>query len=291
MQVQKVGNYEANFKSRDKIQDSISLVSMDDSQLAGLAYSITNTKEHRRKEKRNTLMLLLSLPAADIISRGLLQTGGALNSAIPKANLPARAFTMGKTAAGWALIMGGIGAYNATKQAIASGSPGLRRFERKHPVQSLLVDLGVILGASALFITNRGRIGQSILKHFPESIKELDKLAENALTRLEKTHFNKNTLPKWTDAASKSRFAGAGKFILGNAVWIAFGAGLIKMYHDAQKQNNRAERVYYNLKKEQNAAADYIVDSLIQERILLAQQDMLLATALQEVMAKTSSNN
>lgn len=291
MQVQKVGNTEVNFKSRDRIQDAIDLVSMDDSQLAGLAYSITNTRQQRKKEKRNALMLMLSLPAADIISRGILETRGALNEAMPKANLPAKAFTMGKTAGGWALILTGIGAYSAIKQGIASGSPGLRKFERKHPIQSLLVDLGIILGASIMFITNKDSIKQSIKKHFPETVAKLKDMTAETIMKLEETHFNKTTLPKWTESMSKLRFAKAGKFVLANAIWITFGAGLIKMYHDAIKQNNRTERVYYGLKREQDAAADYLVGSLIQQRMMLAQQDMLLAAALQGVAAKTNKNN
>lgn len=291
MQIQKIGNSEVNFKSRDRIQDAVNFVSMDDSQLANLAYSITNTPRQRKKEKRNALMLMLSLPAADIISRGILETRGAINESIPKSNLPARAYTVGKTAGGWALVLGGIGIYSAIKQGIASGSPGFRKFERKHPIQSLLVDLGVILGAAALFITNRAKMLESGIKHFPETAVKVAEKELEVLTKLEESKFNKNTLPKWTEAVSKSKFAPAGKFVLANALWITFGAGLIKIYHDAVKQNHKTERVYYELKQEQDHAADYLVNSLIQERMMLAQQDMLLAATLQGITAKQNRAN
>lgn len=285
MLVQKVGNSEMGFKSRDRIQQAVSLADMDDSQLANLACSITNTREQRRKNKRNSILLMLSLPVADTISKGLLETKGALNAAKPLANLPARAATMGKVAAGWGLIVAGISTYNLTKRALV---PDSRRYERKHPIQSLVIDLGVILGASTLLIANRGKIQQTIVKNFPKTIEKFNEIVEKTLTSLEKTDFNKNILPELTEKVSKSQFAGAGKFVLRNALWITLGAGIIKMYHDTIKQNNKAERVYYRLKQEQNAAAQYLVASITQERMLLAQKDMLLAAALQEVMEKTT---
>lgn len=291
MHVQQILNRETSFKSREKIQTAIELVNMDDSQLASLANAISNTNEQRKKQRRNAALLTLALPITDTISKGILTTQGAINAKLPKCNLPARAVVMGRTLAGWTLVLGGIGIYNAIKQGFASESPGLRKFERKHPVQSLLVDLGVILGASALFITNKNAIKKSVLKHFPEAIKNFNDQARTLLISLENSKFNKNILPKLTETISKSGFAPAGKFLARNALWLVFGAGILKLWGDTAKQGRKTEKVYYELKQEQNNAADYVVNTLMQERMVLAQQDMLLASTIDGVMAKQNLAN
>lgn len=300
MQIQNVKNThkEARFKA-DGIQQASAFVNLSDAQTRMLAYEASYDPKQEQKNKKSMSRAFWAIPVVDSLSAGILKKG--TNSS--------KLLATGKRAGWWALGLSLIGAYGGIKNKLASKSDKTNNFERKNPLASFLLDIGIIwtgfslgnIGIQKLKPKVKDFAQKMYLKH-PEKAAKLSNVLEAANKRLLSVKswlndgkFMKTATNKVNTAASvvaeKAPWAkNAGKFALRNSVWFMFGLGLLKMAHQAGKQRNKVEKNYREIKNAQLETAKHLSNVLGVERDVLAQNQKALSYELRRQMDKTDPN-
>lgn len=293
MQIHPLENTNSNLKfgSKHKHERASAFMNMDDSQLKEIAYLKSIDKKEEKKQQNSLMRLFYALPIVETISSGILVDRSSKLTkdsykALKYSPLSTRAEAAAKTAASWGFILAAVGLFNATKKALGKKSSETKGYEQEHPIGSLILDMGTILGGIIL--------GNFALHKFaPEQMKEFKTKFKNMFAKLDDTKFNKENLPKIVKDVSKSakkapRLAKAGRFALVNSLWIFLGAILLKSFNYAHNQNEKIEQNYQELKQQQFETAKYLANEVGAERDILAQNQVLLIKELRYQMSKST---
>lgn len=301
MQLQAVNSNKSdfNFQSKNKnIEGASAFVNMDDSQVKELAYVMSYEQQHHKKKRHHNSLnsLFYAIPVVDTLAAGILalktsRVTPSQAAELRKVPMSSRLAATGLAAGGWAVALGVIGAYNIVKKAFISNSKSAQHFQKNNPVESFIVDMGVIFAG---FIAASKGIGK-LIKHFPKAAGEFEAKAVNVLEKADKSSFNNKILPKLAKGAENfakrmPAAAKASRYVLANSVWILFGLGLLKMGHDQNKERKNFEKnVHKNfkeIKKAQLEVAKHLNNVLAVEKNVLAQAQPELANELSNEMGK-----
>lgn len=262
MQVQSIGNTNSNinYKSREDIEKSSDLVNMSDKQLRKLAFKIGYDKEELNEKTQKTLQRTFwAIPIFDVIANGLLAKNVLIieNKEVEAifiekaAPLSTKAHAALRTAGGWALVLGAFGLYKAARKAFAPESEKPQDNKSKNPVTSILVDIAVLLGGIGLASAG----AKKIMEKYPEKADKMKNKYYGMLEKLDNTNLNTKTLPEFQKFAQNVPWATAiGKFALANSIWIILGIGIYKLFDIGQKQRDKVDETYQQLKKTQKEA-------------------------------------
>lgn len=304
MQIQSIERNKVNFQSRNNnLEKASAFVNMDDSAIQEVAYQISYDKKNSKKQKNTMLKMFFAIPIVDTLASGILVGKSPLGkNFIAKTNLDSETATdilrnaslknrikaAGSTAKGWALVLGLIGAYSVVKNAVVSQSDSAQNFERKNPLGSFLLDLGILI--AGVFAGSKGI--SKLKEKFPNAGKEINTKADKMLNKLNKTKFNKSILPTLSEGAAQFAekmpgLAKATRFTIANSMWIILIGGLAKLGLRTNRNKQRAERTYVELKKAQVETAKHLTNALQVERDILAQDQPQLAKDLHREIEKT----
>lgn len=302
MQTQAILNTKSNvsFQSKDKLGKASRFVNMDDAQLQLLAYNSSVDKEKDKKAQRKIFGLFCAMPIVDTVARGVLAenvveafaSGNNWESAAKckfPASLSEKLYVSGRTAVSWGFALATVGLYSLVKKEIVENSPGLKHFDREHPITSFLTDVGIIMGAFVLGSKGIRKLYEKAKEKYPEANKNMEQKIINTCEKIDNTALNKKVLPeisqKLATFVQKAPFlAKAGKFALANSVWILLGAALYKMVKHADGERNRVEENYRILKNAQLQTAKHLINTLSIERDVLAQDQPELAADMRRAI-------
>lgn len=304
MQVQSVDNSTSNvrFKSRKNIKQVSEFVNMDDAELMKCAYIKGHDEKKDKRYQRAVNNSLFVLPLVDTLASGATVIKSSfldkdVVESCRKMPLSVRTVAMTRTAALWTAGIAAVGLYSLAKKAITNNSESAKNFEHKNPLTSFMIDIGIL---SAGFIVGQEALRKAVTKYLTKTyekdpkaylanaIKTEEKL-DTAFSKLDKTFLNKKVLPKfekWSaQLAKKAPFAAkTARFAVVNSIWILLGLGIAKSIDHANKENNRVERNYINLKNKQLEASKYLNATLGVENDILAQDNHQLASDLRATM-------
>lgn len=295
MQVKVVenSNQGVKFKANANMQNASAFVNMKDSQLKDLAYISTTQSDDHKRRRRSIAATFYAIPVISTIASGILPTEMTKEGKlfrIKNAALSERMSSAGKTAGGWAMILGTIGIYNAVKRAAISDSKGYKKFNDNHPMLSFMTDVAFILGGMSLATRGLGKVMNTSAVKNSKFLENLHGQKEVFKAFLDNSKMNQKIMPIITDAASKLSkeapiTAAITKGAIAGSTLIAFTVGIIKMIRHSNKQNQKTEQNYTALKDAQLKTAKHLTNALAVERDLLAQEQRDLAIENKELVS------
>lgn len=296
MQIQAIGNSKAAFghSQKNKMAEAYAFANMDDSQVRDLAYKLSYDENEIQKHKRKVATMFSAIPIIDTIAGGILAKKVIFDPKaqevikIEKPALSTRAKVAGIVAAGWLAITGVVGAYRGVKKTLNSNSETMERFDRKHPVSSFMLDLGIIFaGMAALFAG-----GKKVINKFPKAQEEFVQKIESLSDKIDASRFSKKSLPKIEASFAKfaqknPKLASAGEKLLRNNVIVGLGVALLTILHFSNKESRKVKNNYAQLKEAQLQTAKKLNKTLKVQRDVLAQNQIILKNELEYQMAKS----
>lgn len=254
-------NKDSKAKAMDRKAVAKAFVDMDDNQIRHLAYSSAYDKNRERHHNNSMLTAFYAMPVVASLSDGILTKG----------SLGLKAGVTAGTAAAWGFGLLMLAGYNHIKRAVVSDSPKLAKFEQNNPVASFLIDLGIFLGVAALGFRGAGKLGEKLVEKHPDLAVRIANKGQSMLTSLNKSNFNKKTLPamnKSVDEFAEKAPAlfGTGRFILANSVWILLLGSIIKGASHTNNTNDKIVEKYHELKHAQFDAAKYLAKEAEKEK-------------------------
>ncbi len=143
-----ISDISPNFQGRrDRIDE---LINLDDQSIREIAYLKTAQKTDEKKHRRITNTLIAAAPVAAGIGAAVFNKGRTKIFSKEVSGLAARAAHGLKAGALWGATLGAVGLVGLAKNALSKTSPEVRKFDREHPVLSILTLLAAGVGAIAL---------------------------------------------------------------------------------------------------------------------------------------------
>lgn len=276
MQIQAINNSasEAGFKSRrsDAIDEATAFVNMNDAQLKVYAELASRNPKQDKKDAKSINKIFWAMPVIDTVASALLTIKTSRIDAdgvkeLIKAPLSIRAKQAARQAGDWGLIIGAVGVFNLLKKGFNKKSETAEHFEKKRPVASFIMDvMGIFAGLLGV-----GYLANKAINKNPEKYNKIMDTIDDKFAKLDDTKFAQKQFPKiqkfLTDMVDKTpKLAKAGRYALANSVWILLGLGLAKMISQSNKQNERIQNNYKNLKQKQLEVAKYLTNEARFER-------------------------
>lgn len=294
MQVQSVTNTQSgvNFKSDSGMEKAKAFVNMDDSQLRLISYASGQDKNKEKKNRSNLLKTFYAIPIVDTLASAILvdknnKLSDEAVAALRKTKLSTRLKEGAKTANFWIVSLSAIQLYSIIKKSIEAKSPNAKKFNRENPVTALLTDVTTILAGGVLATVGMAKLAQKAIDKHPERLTEGAKEIRKAKILINRSKFNRETLPKiaeqMTKFAEKHPWAAkTGRLALANSVLVLFSISLLQMFSHAKKQRERIETNYKNLKTTQFNVAKILVNNFDQDKKALSSEVADLKEAAKE---------
>ncbi len=133
---------------RDRVDE---LINMDDESIRRIAYLKTAQKANNKKHQKITNTLIAAAPVAAGIGVAVFSKGKPTKIFSKSVSGLAAKLANGlKVGALWGAALGAVGLVGAAKNELSKASPEVRKFDREHPVLSILTLLAAGFGAIAL---------------------------------------------------------------------------------------------------------------------------------------------
>ena len=133
---------------RDRVDE---LINMDDDSIRRIAYLKTAQKANDKKHQKITNTLIAAAPIAAGLGAAVFSKGKPTKIFSKSVSgLAARLADGLKLGALWGVALGAVGLVGAAKNELSKASPEVRKFDREHPILSILTLLAAGFGAIAL---------------------------------------------------------------------------------------------------------------------------------------------
>ena len=143
--------------SRDRVDE---LINLDDESIRRIAYLKTAQKANDKKHRNITNTLIAAAPVAAGLGAAVFSNGKPTKIFSKEVSgLAARAANGLKRGALWGAALGALGLVNAASSELLKASPEVRKFDREHPIISIITLLAAGVGAIALTGKVAGRLG------------------------------------------------------------------------------------------------------------------------------------
>ncbi len=143
-----ISSISPNFTGR---RDNIdALISLDDRSIQQLAYLKTNKKANEKKHRRITNTLIAAAPVAAGLSAAVFSKGKTKIFSKEVSGLAAKLANGLKVGGLWAAALGAVGLVGVVNNELVNSSDKVRKFEKDHPILSIIGLLAAGFGAISL---------------------------------------------------------------------------------------------------------------------------------------------
>ena len=255
-----------NFQGRRDNIDAV--INADDNTIRQVAYLKTAAKYNPERERKITNALFYSAPTAAGLATAVLSKGGKTKIFSQQVSgLGARAAKGLMVAAGWTAALGAIDLLGFGKKKLNEHSPEARRFDREHPVLSMLGMLAA--GVGAILLVNKGASKLSKLT----APKFMQKATEKADKFLNNNAFIQNCKKGLLNLSQKtpSALKEIGATALDWSPTLLLFGGLFHSIGSASRQNREFVKNYTELKDRQSKLSQARVRELSMQNDFLMQ--------------------
>lgn len=282
-----------NFRGKRDNVDA--LIGLDDNSIRQIAYMETASKFDNKKSRKVTNALFYSAPIAAGLGAAVFTKGKSKIFSKEVTGVAARVANGLQIAAGWTAALLAVDAIRIGRNKLVEKSPEARKFDREHPVISLLGTLAA--GVGAVLLVGKGAEKLASKK----APKFLQKATGNVAEFLNDSKLMvgaKNSLKKVVEK-TPSALKEFGASMLSWAPSLLLFGGMFHSFSSANAQNKDFVNNYTRLKNAQSNLAQARVRELSMENDFLktdAQnaEDLELlkkpTEGLDEVLANTEEN-
>ena len=234
-----------NFQGRrDRVDE---LINMDDQSIRRIAYLKTARKADDKKHKKITNTLIAAAPVAAGLGAAVFSKGKTKIFSKEVSGLAAKAANGLKVGALWGAALGAVGLVVLAKGELSKNSENVRKFDREHPILSIITLLAAGIGAIALTGKAAGRLAAVEAPKFLQKATEKTAkfINKNAVITSLKQGVNK--LSRKTPAALKE----AGAIALDWAPQFLLLGGLVHSLSHDSAVNRDFNKNYFELKEKQ----------------------------------------
>ncbi len=136
------------------------LASINDKNIRQLAYMEAESKFDRKKHQKITKGLIMAAPLAAGVAAGVLCKGKSKIFSKNLSGVAARIANGLKESALWGTALGSVALVGLAKDKLSKSSSEVRKFDKEHPIASMLLLLGAGIGAISLSGRLATRIGK-----------------------------------------------------------------------------------------------------------------------------------
>ncbi len=234
-----------NFQGRrDRIDE---LINLDDQSVRRIAYLETAQKSNNNKHRKITNALIMAAPVAAGIGAAVFTKGKTKIFSTEVSGLAARLANGLKSGALWGATLGAVGLVGVAKSKLSESSAEVRKFDREHPILSLMALLAAGFGAIALTGKAAGKI--ATLKT-PKFLKNATKDFASLLNTNKKVLAVKGWVRKLVEK-TPSALKEFGSSVLAWTPQIFLLGGLLHSVNHASKVNSDFSKNYNDLKEKQ----------------------------------------
>lgn len=246
-------------------------INMDEQKIRQLAYLKTAQKVDTKKDRKVTNALFYAAPIAAGIAVAALRGGKPEKIFSKQVNgVTARIARGFKEAGFWAAALGAVDMLGFAKNKVAEKSPEVRKFDKEHPVVSMLTMLAA--GIGAIMLVNKGGAKLGKMKA-PKFLQKFATKADKFFANNGVVKSVKGGLKKFS-AKVPVALKDIGKTALNWAPTMLLFGGLFHSIGSASKENREFAKNYSQLKERQAQLAQARIRELsIQNDYLMQDAD------------------
>lgn len=216
-------------------------VNLDDKSVRKMAVNMASEKVNDKKHRKISNAIIYSIPLAAGLAAAIKNPGSRIS----------KLGTFASNAAGWlggfALIDGVL----AGKRKVESKMPAAQKFNKEHPVLSLLGSIAVsglaLFGGAKVF-------GKAYNKFMAKHGQKITAKAQPIIDKIAQKVNGSKILNKVSEFIGKtpSAIKSVAKGVINNGTWILVGTSLAHSFSHEKAKNKEAVNNYVGLKNAQN---------------------------------------
>ena len=252
-----------NFRGKRDNLDA--LIGLDDTSIRQIAYMETASKFDNKKSKKITNALFYSAPIAAGLGAAVFTKGKSKIFSKNVSGVAARVANGLQVAAGWTAALLAVDAVRIGRNKLVEKSPEARKFDKEHPVISLLGTLAAGVGAVMLVGKGAEKLAS---KKAPKFLQNATENVANFLNNNKGMVGVKNNVKKVLDK-TPSALKEFGASMLSWAPSLLIFGGMFHSFSSANAQNRDLMNNYTRLKNMQSGLAQARVRELSMENDFL----------------------